>query len=570
MGMRQGPWRLLVLLVVSIATCLAAAQSGPADGRPQYFSRATTFVPLESWVYPAFERLAALGFLESDITGMRPWTQRECMRLLQEAVALRGAPPGEPSEGHRIVRRLQQEFADEQVLEARRPRARVDSVYTHAAAIGGPPLEDGYHFGQTVPNDYGRSYREGFNSSTGMALRGEFGSFSAYAQAEYRYAPSADALPLSARQAIAVADSVPLPAANRFAAVSRLRLLDAYVAYSTENWMFAFGNQSLRWGHGRAGSMSFSENAEPIPMLRLARTSPGRLPLLGFLGPMRAEVFLGKLDGHNFVFVNGRLHTPPLERQPYIHGGRLGFKPTPNLEFGFGVTTIWSGPEVPLTFGNLFDSISLSNPPSPFLGLPDPGDRRSSFDFKYRLPFLRDWLTLYAESMTEDELSPIAYPRRSAIAPGLYLARVPGVPGADFRVEGFYTDLPNDPRRGVFFRNIQYRDGFRNHGGLLGHPVGRQGRGILLGSSYWQDGVQRVELTYFQNRISPGYLPEGGKQRRVGVQVQHRFHSAAARSDVRLLTGFHYERWNIPVLAAGPQNNYGFSARLAFRPRPAE
>jgi hypothetical protein len=38
------------------------------------------YVPLDSWVYPAFDRLAAMGYLDSDIIGMRPWTRLECAR----------------------------------------------------------------------------------------------------------------------------------------------------------------------------------------------------------------------------------------------------------------------------------------------------------------------------------------------------------------------------------------------------------------------------------------------------------------------------------------------------------
>ncbi len=41
-------------------------------------------MPIDSWVYPAFDRLAALGVLNSAIVGLRPWTRRECSRLVEE------------------------------------------------------------------------------------------------------------------------------------------------------------------------------------------------------------------------------------------------------------------------------------------------------------------------------------------------------------------------------------------------------------------------------------------------------------------------------------------------------
>src|SRR6266436_5584315 len=40
------------------------------------------YVPMDSWVYPAFDRLAALGYVNSGIFGMRPWTRLECLRLV--------------------------------------------------------------------------------------------------------------------------------------------------------------------------------------------------------------------------------------------------------------------------------------------------------------------------------------------------------------------------------------------------------------------------------------------------------------------------------------------------------
>src|SRR5262249_60720368 len=71
-----------------------------------------------------------------------------------------------------------------------------------------------------------------------------------------------------------------------------------------------------------------------------------------------------------------------------------------------------------------------------------PGARRSTFDFSYRIPKLRNWLTLYDDSFVEDETSPIGYPRRSAHNPGIYLSHLPGLPHLDFRAEAAFTNLP--------------------------------------------------------------------------------------------------------------------------------
>src|ERR1700674_1411133 len=68
------------------------------------------YVPLDSWVYPAMERLVALGYIRSGFLGMRPWTRMECARLLDEADE---RMQGDSSEAQKIHDALAEEFSDE-------------------------------------------------------------------------------------------------------------------------------------------------------------------------------------------------------------------------------------------------------------------------------------------------------------------------------------------------------------------------------------------------------------------------------------------------------------------------
>src|SRR6266478_1292533 len=56
-----------------------------ADGNSSPANQGSPYVPLDSWIYPALDRLAGLGLIDSAFTGMKPWTRNECVRLLQEA-----------------------------------------------------------------------------------------------------------------------------------------------------------------------------------------------------------------------------------------------------------------------------------------------------------------------------------------------------------------------------------------------------------------------------------------------------------------------------------------------------
>ncbi|HET6143886.1 MAG TPA: phosphatase PAP2 family protein, partial [Candidatus Acidoferrales bacterium] len=55
-------------------------------------------VPLDDWVYPAFERLAALGYIHTQLMGLKPWTRIECARLTEEAGETLAAEPGSNEE----------------------------------------------------------------------------------------------------------------------------------------------------------------------------------------------------------------------------------------------------------------------------------------------------------------------------------------------------------------------------------------------------------------------------------------------------------------------------------------
>src|SRR2546430_1811764 len=45
----------------------------------------SSYIPIESWVYPAFDRLIALGLISDAYTGMRPWTRLQCANFVDEA-----------------------------------------------------------------------------------------------------------------------------------------------------------------------------------------------------------------------------------------------------------------------------------------------------------------------------------------------------------------------------------------------------------------------------------------------------------------------------------------------------
>src|SRR5437899_1344251 len=406
-GLGGGEWRSI-------------SQIFRGDGNSSPANQGSPYVPLDSWIYPALDRLAGMGLIQSAFEGMKPWTRNECVSLLQEASESVDGEGRGGTEAEKIYRLLETEFRDE--IEGRggngRFRGRVESVYARVTAISGEPLTDGNHFGQTVINDFGRPYQEGFNSVEGISAWTTSGRWVGYVRAEYQHSPSAPTQPDSARQFIASVDNIPgVPPATHFSTVNRVRLLDAYVGMNFENWQVSFGKQSLWWSPAQGGPLLFSDNAEPVNLFRISRVSPFQLPsILGWLGPIRLEWFLGQLAGHEFVFqtdtgIVGQFGQS-IARQPFLQGQKISLKPTANFEFSVATTTVFAGGPTPLTWHTLFKSYSISNLGAHQGSPEDPGDRRSSVDFSYRIPGLRRWLTFYGDAFTEDEFSPLAYARK--------------------------------------------------------------------------------------------------------------------------------------------------------------
>ena len=539
------------------------------DGNSSPANQGSPYVPLDSWIYPAFDRLIGMGMTESGFSGVRPWTRTECARVLAEAT---NRLEDGPAEAQRIYKLLEAEFKDE--LEgANSPtpfRARIESAYTRLTEIAGEPITDGYDFGQTLINDFGRPYERGFNSVTGFSAWTTAGRWVGYVRAEYQQSPFAPALSESARLTIAEVDPIPVPPpATPTPSIHQLHLLDAYVGLNFNNWQVTFGQQSLSWGPGNGGSLDLSYNAPPIKMFHINRVTPLELPsFLHWLGPMRTEFFFGQLTGHEFIFNPSGLvgqYGKSLDPQPFIHGQLISFKPTPNFEFAFYRTTIFGGPGYPLNFHHLISSLFTTG--NSAAGSADkPGKRTSGLDFSYRLPYLRNWLTLYADGLTFDEFSPIAYVNVSAWHAGLYLSHFPRVSRLDLRVEGVYTDIPggtvfNTKSPGTFYQNRTWLNGYTNSGDLMGSWIGRGGQGAQAWSNYWFGARNRLQFNFRHQKVSQEFIPGGGTLTDLGVRGDY-----WVRSNLGLSAWVQHERWLFPAIQPNVSRNVTSTIQILFEP----
>jgi membrane-associated phospholipid phosphatase len=541
--------------------------SGERIHTPSFMGSA--YVPLDSWIYPALERLTALGYVKTTSLGIRPWTRLECARLLGEA-SEKQPDVDAPREVQQLFSALSEEFSHDSELMSgeRNVNAHVESVYSRFLGISGKPLTDNYHFGQTLLNDYGRPYQQGFNAVTGASGWSTTGPFVIYVRGEYQSAPSAPSFSPAALDFISNVDGLPPnPPLLPVAAVSRFQLLDAYVGMNLGNWQFSYGRRSLWWGPSEAGTMIFTNNIAPLDkMFSLDRVTPFRLPwLFRYLGDMRLQAFIGQLSGQEFLnngfYGSGSLvgqYGQTLHRQPFLSGQKIIFKLTPNFELGLSKTTLYGGPGNPLTPRTLLKSTLGIHVHGDVLG-----DGRTGADFSYRIPKLRDWLTFYGEAMSEDQPSPIPYMRQSIFQGGLYCAKIPRLPKADLRLEGGSTSAVNYDSEppGYFYWNAQFVNGYTNNGGFIGSWLGRAAQGESLRMNYWLSAKRKIGFELRHRKVDQKFLPQGGTQNDVAVNAD-----IFSGPGFRFSGNLQYERWQIPMLATNRQSNLAASFQFGFWP----
>jgi hypothetical protein len=558
-----------------------SARSGPAQGTtapeiaPEFAvdennAAGSVYVPVDSWMYSALDRLYALGYVDTAYLGMRPWTRLSIAHTLERSAERIESDSGN-EEAQEIYAALMREVQpDLDRVDTNRPagpqrvHVEVESVYSVFRGIAGTPLRDSFHLGQSVVDDYGRPYEGGFNNYSGLSAHADAGRLSLYFRGEIQHAPSAAGYsPALAVYLAGTLDLVPLTQdpiqdtipEGPIASSNDMRVMEANLSYHLAGHEFSFGKSDHWLGPDQGASMLWSNNAEDIYDFEIDRVEPLRVPLLSkLIGPVRYDFFVGSLKGHTYP------------NDPWVHVEKISFKPTRNLEFGFDRLTIWGGKgHEPITLHTFLRSFfSFQNvTPAVKNSAEDPGARFGTFDFSYRLPFLRRWVTLYTDSLVHDDVSPISAPRRSGVHPGLYLARFPGLERLDLRVEGASTDTPSASIQSgqfLYWENVQ-RQGPTNKGFLVGDWVGRQGKGGQAWLSYHLSPQEEVQLEYRNAKAAPGFIPGGTTQNDVAVEVRKR-----VRQEFELHGGLQYERWKAPIYKTGRQSDTSAAFEITWFP----
>ncbi len=193
----------------------------------------------------------------------------------------------------------------------------------------------------------------------------------------------------------------------------------------------------------------------------------------------------------------------------------------------------------------------------------DPGARFGTFDFSYRLPFVRKWLTLYSDSLAHDDVSPISAPRRAGIRPGIYLSHFPALEHLDFRVEAASTDPPTSRSNGgqfLYAEQVQ-KEGYTNKGFIIGDAIGRESKGGQAWLTYHFSPREDVQFSYRNAKAAKDFIPGGTTQNSFQISAVKRIHE-----DFELRSMVQYERWEAPVYKPGLQSNTAVTFQVTWFP----
>lgn len=565
---------------VPVASVPSMPAYGPVPGETTGDPLGSTYIPVDSIVYPLALRLYSMGYLDTAFIAMRPWTRRSLLHMLQkdaDDITYDGNP-----EAMAILARLQDYLVEETPGNdlTRGAVYGLHSLYTRVMVIGGPVLRDSYHLGQTVYNDYGRPYSTGFNNVTGFESVNEYGRFSLYIRGEFQHAPAYDGYSFDLANELSNIDEIPftppnapqdtIPYGSTNNAVNTFRLQAVYAAFHWWGHEISFGKSDNWWGPGMGGGMAWSNNSESPYTFRINRVEPMYIPLLSkVIGPLRYDFMLGPLQGHS------------APNAPWTNSFGFSFKPTSNFDFSFQRTIIWGGkghgcldlatytvypcdqPITLHTFLKSFFSFSDTTAQEKY-SRDDPGARYSAFTFSYRLPFLRKYVTLYLDSICHDDVTPISAPRRAAYRPGFVISHFPGMEKLEFRIEGSNTDTSTlRSLNGQFnYYEIVQKQGYTNKGFIMGDWVGREAKAGNAWLTYHLSGDEWVQAAYLYKKTPKDFIPGGTTQHQFTVDVVKNL-----RKDIQLDAWMQYEHWVAPIYKTGGQNNVVVAGQIRYYPK---
>jgi hypothetical protein len=249
------------------------------------------------------------------------------------------------------------------------------------------------------------------------------------------------------------------------------RLLDAALETGYRYASLQIGKLSAWYGPGRRGALVFTNNASPLPGIRLHDPEP--IPMSGwlsFLGNAQYDLFFARMD------------RKPLRSRSILFGGRLAARPAGWLEMGVSRALHYGGEGASDSFSEFWTDFWGNNEP------PSRSNSLVGFDLTLTLPFTFQPVQLYWSPAGEHS-RPVEWANQL----GVYFPKVLGMSRLDLRAE--YADTySRGARRIEWYGSANYPHRYR--GNLLGHAMGPYSRELSFVSRYFLRPSSFAEVSY--------------------------------------------------------------------------
>ena len=277
---------------------------------------------------------------------------------------------------------------------------------------------------------------------------------------------------------------------NNFDADSFKTNLDGSSAgFFLGHWSMAVGAVDRWWGPSWQSPLILSNNARPIPMLSLDRTTtqPSDWDFLRWLGPWHLSTFIGQLESDRQV------------AKPLLWGLRASVMPIDGVELGISRTAMFGGGNRQVNLKTIVDVVIGKDN-----GVNQPGNQLGSFDISYKYATgLGSHLVgheFYVEIAGEDEAH--YFPTKKFATTGYtgFIDLQQGAQALHYLMEYSNTTAGSFGERdipGITYAHHIFPDGYTFNNEVIGSPLGADKQAITIGMWLDQSASDRPQTIGF-------------------------------------------------------------------------
>jgi len=483
---------LLSIFIISAVTAEAAILS-------------SSNIPLDSQIYHYLDKLAGLGYIKTDVKGIKPFSKAEAARLVLEAEnKLTHESTDTSLFAFQLINWLRELLPREILLKANEDKKPNFVDFNPLTS-----MRIRYAYLDGIPRNYERPVHDPGND-------GVFGIGSGLRPANPYPSPAtqrgSEGTPLSEnnngtiyqnRHNGEIRWAAEGYISNKFSGLieptlqysqinsdTTIKLNRGYVKIGGDWLELEIGKDENWLGFGYRGNITLTNNAENFTQVKLSSPEPFNVKYIGAV---------------KYALIGSRFEktvTNSIERQPWFYAFKLSVKPSDNLEIGFNLGRQVGGPGVNNGIGDTLRGLIGGTSADNSNGL-------AGFEVRYRIPWLRN-TEIYGEFSGEDTAG--FWPIVESYVAGFYIPRLSDSGRDDLRFEFFQGNQ-------ILYTNGTFPEGYIYKNMPIGHSQGGATQDYFLRYSHWFNVRNNLALEYiYTNRGMVSRVP-------VPVQAIERKHA---------------------------------------------